>query len=66
MKFPNRLVSDDKVRVRPWRVVYRVGAGVLCSSFTKNGHTVWFDSQVKKLEPHCIVKQTVPQYSTVQ
>ena len=34
---------------------------VVFSSFTKNGHTVWFDPQMKKLEPHCIVKQTVPQ-----
>ena len=32
------------------------------SSFTKNGHTAWFDPQMKKLEPYCIVKQTVPQY----
>ena len=31
----------------------------------KNGLTAWFDPQMKKLEPHCIVKQTVPQYSNV-
>ena len=31
-----------------------------------NAHTVWFDPQMEKLEPHYIVKQTVPQNSTVQ
>ena len=45
---------------------YKNHSTVLFSSLTKNGHTAWFDPQMKKLEPHCIVKQTVPQYSTVQ
>ena len=30
----------------------------LCSSFPKNGHIAWFDPQTKKLESHCITKQT--------
>ena len=34
---------------------------VLSSSFPKNGHSVWFNPQTKKLEPHCITKQTAPQ-----
>ena len=29
-------------------------------SFPKNSHTAWFDPQTKKLEPHCITKQTQP------
>ena len=33
---------------------------VLFSSFPKNDHTEWFDIQTKKLEPHCITKQTAP------
>ena len=32
----------------------------------KNVNTAWFDSQTKKLEPHCITKQTAPHESTVQ
>ena len=39
---------------------------VLFSSFPKNGQTAWFDPQTKKLEPHCITKQTAPHESTVQ
>ena len=27
---------------------------------------LWFDPQTKKLEPHCITKQTAPHESTVQ
>ena len=36
------------------------------SRFPKNGHTAWFDTQTKKLEPQCITKQTAPHESTVQ
>ena len=38
----------------------------LFSIFPKNNHTAWFDPQTKKLEPHCITKQTAPHESTVQ
>ena len=36
------------------------------SSFPKNAHTALFYTQTKKLEPHCITKQTAPHESTVQ
>ena len=39
---------------------------VLFSSFTKNGHIGWVDTQSKKLQPHCSTKQTAPHESTVQ
>ena len=38
---------------------------VLFSGFKQNGHTAWFDPQMKKLEPHGIAKQIVLPYSTV-
>ena len=32
----------------------------MLSSFPKNRDTAWFVPQTKKLEPHCVSKQTAP------
>ena len=55
-------------KIEPHCIVKQTGTTVqYCSvALQKNGHTPWFDPQMKKLEPPCIVQQTVPQYSTVQ
>ena len=55
-----------EARMKKFRITLYSKPAVSFSNFPKNGRTAWFDPQMKTLEPQWIVKQTVPQYSTVR